>query len=55
MFTYFACIATFITVFNLERPEKFCPKSLNINKGFAPNFCLKTGRFHECQISEISS
>lgn len=54
MFVYFACIATFITVFSLERPEKILSKIFEYDQGFRPEFLFKSGGCHEYQISENS-
>jgi hypothetical protein len=44
MFVYFACIATFITLFNLGRPEKILSKIFEYHQGFRPEFFLENWR-----------
>ena len=44
LFVYFACIATFITVFDLERPEKILSKIFEYHQGFRPEFLFENWR-----------
>jgi len=50
MLVYFACIATFTTVFSLERPEKILSKIFEYHQGFRPEFL-----FEKRQMSWISN